>query len=130
MLVYQSTKSHFLGDVENRGIEYDIAKAYLAKTGRYAPDAELRAWRHSLEAMASVLGTDDIAANAGIAVEFGIPQTSKRIDFLISGIGADGSRNKRALMTVNRPALTPMPSASVTTADAVNPGLRRSARRP
>lgn len=93
MLVYQSTKSHFLGDVENRGIEYDIAKAYLAKTGRYAPDAELRAWRHSLEAMAGVLGTDDIAANAGIAVEFGIPQTSKRIDFLISGIGADGSRN-------------------------------------
>ena len=46
LLVYQSTKSHFLGDVENRGIEYDIAKAYLAKTGRYAPDAELRAWRH------------------------------------------------------------------------------------
>ncbi len=43
--------------------------------------------------MAQVLDRDDIAGNAGIAVEFGIPQTSKRIDFLISGIGADGSRN-------------------------------------
>ena len=93
MLVYQSTKSRFLGDVETRGIEYDIAKAYLAKTGRYAPEAELRAWRHSLEAMSKVLDREDIASNAGIAVEFGIPQTSKRIDFLISGIGADGSRN-------------------------------------
>lgn len=93
MLVYQSIKSRFLGEVESRGIEYDIAKAYLSKTGRYAPDAEIRAWRHSLEAMARVLGRDDIAANAGIAIEFGIPQTSKRIDFLISGIGADGSRN-------------------------------------
>ena len=93
MLVYQSTKSHFLGDVESRGIEYSIAKAYLDKTGRYAPDPELRAWRHSLKAMANVLDRDDIAGNAGIAVEFGIPQTSKRIDFLISGIGPDGSRN-------------------------------------
>lgn len=93
MLVYQSIKSRFLGDVESRGIEYDIAKAYLAQTGRYALDAEQRAWRHSLQAMAKVLDRNDIADDAGIAVEFGIPQTSKRIDFLISGIGADGSRN-------------------------------------
>jgi DUF2075 family protein len=93
LLVYQSTKSQFLGDVGSRGIEYAIAKAYLDKTGRYAPDPELRAWRHSLEAMSKVLGNDDIPANAGIAVEFGIPQTAKRIDFLISGIGADGTRN-------------------------------------
>jgi len=93
LLVYQSVKSRFLGDVESRGIEYDIAKAYLARTGRYALDAEQRAWRHSLQAMARVLDRDDIADNAGIAVEFGIPQTAKRIDFLISGLGADGSRN-------------------------------------
>jgi DUF2075 family protein len=93
LLVYQSTKSRFLGDVESRGIEYDIARAYLDRTGRYALDAEQRAWRHSLLAMAKVLDRDDIADNAGIAVEFGIPQTAKRIDFLISGIGADGSRN-------------------------------------
>lgn len=93
MLVYQSTKARFLGDVESRGIEYDIGRAYLDNTGRYALDAEQRAWRHSLQAMAKVLDRDDIADNAGIAVEFGIPQTSKRIDFLISGIGADGSRN-------------------------------------
>lgn len=93
MLVYQSIKSRFLEDVENLGVEYDIAKAYRKKTGRYALDAELRAWRHSLKAMAAVLGRGDIADNAGIAVEFGIPQTSKRIDFLISGVGGDGSRN-------------------------------------
>src|SRR3546814_5237876 len=93
LLVYQSTKSRFLGDVESRGIEYDIARAYLERTGRYALDAEQRAWRHSLLAMAKVLDRDDIADNAGIAVEFGIPQTAKRIDFLISGFGADGSRN-------------------------------------
>ena len=93
MLVYQSTKSHFLGDVESRGIEYDIARSYLQKTGRYAPPAEMRAWRHSLEAMAKVLDGGGIADNAGIGIEFGIPQTAKRIDFLISGIGVDGSRN-------------------------------------
>lgn len=93
LLVYQSTKSHFLGDVESRGIEYDIARSYLQKTGRYAPPAEMRAWRHSLEAMAKVLHGGGIADNAGIGIEFGIPQTAKRIDFLVSGIGVDGSRN-------------------------------------
>src|SRR3546814_1354864 len=93
LLVYQSTKSRFLGDVESRGIEEDSARADLERTGRYALDAEQRAWRHALLAMAKVLDRDDIADNAGIAVEFGIPQTAKRIDFLISGFGADGSRN-------------------------------------
>lgn len=93
MLVYQATKSRFLADFDSRGIEYDIARSYLQKTGHYASQAEVRAWRNSLGAMAKVLGDDDIPDNAGIGVEFGIPQTAKRVDFLVSGIGADGSRN-------------------------------------
>ncbi|KRG39378.1 ATP-binding protein [Stenotrophomonas pictorum JCM 9942] len=91
MIVYQANKSGFIKDIENRGIEYQIARTYLDKTGRYAPDAELRAWRSSLQEMASVLRDDGIPDDTGIGVEFGIPQTSKRIDFLISGSTADGT---------------------------------------
>src|SRR3546814_16056893 len=64
LLVYQSTKSRFLGDVESRGIEYDIARAYLERTGRYALDAENSAWRHPPLAMAKVLARDAIADHA------------------------------------------------------------------
>lgn len=35
--------------------------------------------------MAKVVKTDDIPDNAGIAIEYTIPQTSKRVDFIISG---------------------------------------------
>lgn len=93
MLVYQSSKSRFLEEQADRGIEYSIARAYLQKTGRYAPESELRAWRNSLNAMATVLEDPGIPGRAGIGIEFGIPQTAKRIDFLISGFAEDGSRN-------------------------------------
>lgn len=85
MIVYKATKSDFVRETDERGIEYQIASAYLRKTGRYAPDAEIRAWRNSLVHMADVLRDDGIPSDAGVAVEFGIPQTSKRIDFLLSG---------------------------------------------
>ncbi|WP_407352318.1 DNA/RNA helicase domain-containing protein [Luteimonas sp. R10] len=91
MIVYQATKSRFVQDIDALGIEYQIASAYLKKTGRYAPDAELRAWRGSLKAMASVLRDDGIPDDTGVGIEFGIPQTSKRIDFLLSGHDGDGT---------------------------------------
>lgn len=90
MIVYQASKSEFVRDTDDLGIEYRIAQAYLQRTGRYAPDAEMRAWRHSLRHMADVLRDQGIPADAGVAVEFGIPQTSKRIDFLLSGQDAEG----------------------------------------
>lgn len=89
MIVYKATKSDFVRETDERGIEYQIAAAYLRKTGRYAPDAEVRAWRNSLGHMADVLRDDGIPSDAGVAIEFGIPQTSKRIDFLLSGRDQD-----------------------------------------
>ena len=76
-------------DVASLGIEYQIAQQYLRKTGRYAPEAELRAWRESLRAMADVLDDVAIPVDTGVGIEFGIPQTSKRIDFLLSGRNGD-----------------------------------------
>jgi DUF2075 family protein len=85
VIVYQANKAKFLDDHDNRDIEHVIATRYLECTGRYAPDAEYLAWKNSLGEMAKVLRDPDIPADAGVGVEFGIPQTSKRIDFIISG---------------------------------------------
>lgn len=91
MIVYQATKAQFVKDTDDLGIEYEVARAYLKKTGRYAPEAELRAWRSSLREMAGVLKDEAIPEDAGVGIEFGIPQTSKRIDFLLSGSDASGA---------------------------------------
>ena len=55
MIVYQSTKTQFLDDSDNRKIEDVISSAYVQKTGRYASEAEFRSWRGSLQQMARVL---------------------------------------------------------------------------
>lgn len=89
MIVYQATKARFLEDTDNRDIEDVVATQYLAKTGRYAPDAEFRSWRESLSQMAKVLRDETMPDDMGVGIEFGIPQTSKRIDFILSGHGAE-----------------------------------------
>ncbi|MEE7546280.1 DUF2075 domain-containing protein [Xanthomonas sp. Kuri4-1] len=89
MIVYQSTRSAFLKDSENEAIERIVARGFLQKTGRYAPDAEFRAWRHSLMQMVEVLSDDELPADMGVGIEFGIPYSAKRIDFILSGHDAD-----------------------------------------
>lgn len=91
MIVYQGTKSQFLDDNDDRNIEDVIARAYLKKTGRYAPTGEFRAWQSSLGQMAKVLRDKQIPDDIGVGIEFGIPQTAKRIDFILSGMSADKS---------------------------------------
>jgi uncharacterized protein len=52
---------------------------------------EVRSWRESLERMASVLEDPEIPNDVGVGVEYQVPQTSKRIDFLLSGKSGSGS---------------------------------------
>lgn len=89
MLVYHSNKRGFLDVSDNGFIEEIIASNFLAKTGRYAPESEYRSWKASLSEVAKVLRDPDIPDDIGVGVEFGIPQTSKRIDVMFSGIGDD-----------------------------------------
>ncbi|UNK41359.1 DUF2075 domain-containing protein [Luteimonas sp. S4-F44] len=91
MIVYQSTKQQFLDDSDNRDIEDLIRDAYLRKTGRYASESESRAWHGSLREMARVLRDRQIPNDTGIGVEFGIPQSGKRIDFILSGHAENGT---------------------------------------
>lgn len=85
MIVYQATKTRFLDDNDNRNIEDVINAAYVQKTGRYASDAEFKSWAASLREMSRVLRDPQIPGDIGVGVEFGIPQTAKRIDFILSG---------------------------------------------
>ncbi|MCR5279352.1 MAG: DUF2075 domain-containing protein [Lachnospiraceae bacterium] len=91
MIVYDGLKTDFLSSCENDSIAIEIEENILNKLGKHTPKAEFRAWENSLNYMYKVLNDDDIPADAGIAIEFNIPQTSKRVDFMISGY--DSSEN-------------------------------------
>ena len=86
MIIYQSTKDGFLNDTFGNDIEAVVLGAYQARTGRRVGKAEVRAWKESLLAMAKVLRHESIPDDCGVAIEYVIPQTAKRIDLLLSGI--------------------------------------------
>ncbi|MCR5427960.1 MAG: DUF2075 domain-containing protein [Lachnospiraceae bacterium] len=87
MIVYDGLKSDFLKSCLNDSIAMEIEMNILTKLGRHTPKAEFRSWENSLNYMFKVMNDDGIPNDAGVAIEFNIPQTSKRVDFMISGYG-------------------------------------------
>ena len=87
MLIYEGTKDNFLSSVEQDTIAVEIENNIYERMHRYTAKNEFRAWENSMEYMYKVLNDQDIPSDAGIAIEYNIPQTSKRVDFLISGYG-------------------------------------------
>ena len=84
MLVYEGIKSGFIDDVNlNRIVDkiYDKYKQFFGRTS----ESQLNSWKNSMQYMRGVLDDREIPDNAGVAIEFNIPTTSKRIDFILSG---------------------------------------------
>ncbi len=85
MIIYQANKTQFLDHALRDDIEDIVSRHYGEATGRAVSKSELGAWRNSLLEMAKVLHDDEIPADTGIAIEYQLPQSSKRIDFIIAG---------------------------------------------
>ena len=85
MIVYAGNKTDFMSSVESDSIATEIEQKILEVMGRRTPMSEFRSWENSLAYMYKVLNSEEIPSDAGVAIEYNIPQTSKRVDFLISG---------------------------------------------
>ncbi len=85
MIVYEATKEEFLHDVFEDRLVQSICQNFYKKIG-HVNEKEVRAWDNSMQYMYRVLNDSEIPSNAGVAIEFKIPHTSKRVDFLISGL--------------------------------------------
>lgn len=66
-----------------------ILNEYKRATGHSTGSSEVLSWVNSLQHMERVLQEDEIPENAGVAIEYHIPQSSKRIDFIISGSNSE-----------------------------------------
>ena len=93
MLIYEGTKDNFLSSVEQDTIAAEIESNIYERMHRHTAKNEFRSWENSMEYMYKVLNDQDIPSDAGIAIEYNIPQTSKRVDFLISGYGEKEDAN-------------------------------------
>lgn len=96
MIVYQSTKSLFLDDVLSGEIEQVILRKFKQTFNANTSQQEINSWRNSLHYMSTVLHDRQIPEDAGISIECMIPQTSKRIDFVITG--CDETKKEHAII--------------------------------
>ena len=85
MIVYSATQHEFHQDVLFNRIEEQILDAFKSKLGHSTSHAEIQSWKNSLRYMDYALTHGEIPYDAGIAIEYRIPQTSKRVDFILSG---------------------------------------------
>ena len=93
MIVYEATKKQFLHVHDNDDIEDVILAHYTARTGKRVGRSEMASWRGSLGYMAKVLRDEKLPDDAGLAIELHLPQSSKRIDFTLTGHGEAGEKN-------------------------------------
>jgi SOS-response transcriptional repressor LexA len=63
-----------------------ILETYKRVTGRNTGASEISSWTNSLQFMERVLADESIPGDSGVAIEYHIPQSSKRIDFILTGL--------------------------------------------
>jgi len=85
MLVYSGTKSSFSTDIERGNLAYIIEeklKEYGITSGN---DREFMSWQNSLPQMYFALQQSEVDDDVDVSIEYQIPLTSRRVDFLIGG---------------------------------------------
>jgi uncharacterized protein len=87
MIIYQNTKDAFLDDVLSNNIEHIIHDFFQRKMLQTTSASEIRSWKESLMYMDKVLSDPAIPEDCGVAIEYRIPQTCKRVDFILTGQG-------------------------------------------
>jgi DUF2075 family protein len=92
MLVYNKTKKKFSDDILTNNIHNIVSQQILERTGKKVANNELRSFQNSLQYMDRVLYDNEIPEDCGISIEYHLPQTSKRVDFIVSGT-SEGQEN-------------------------------------
>ena len=96
MIIYQNTKESFINDVISNNIENVIHDFFKLKLGQATTVGEINSWKNSMQYMNNVLMDNEIPNDAGVIIEYQIPQTSKRIDFILTG--QDENENNYAVL--------------------------------
>ncbi|MGZ0710061.1 DNA/RNA helicase domain-containing protein [Coraliomargarita sp. W4R53] len=113
MIIYLEKKSTFRADVFANRIEDKVRDTLKAKAGKSVSESEINSWKNSLRYMDVIVEDPEIPEDTGIAIEFNVPNTSKRIDFILTGKSANGTRTAVIV------ELKQWSNATVTSKDAI-----------
>jgi DUF2075 family protein len=89
MIVYQASKVDFSNDVLNDHIEDKILAAFKKELRHSTSRNEIKSWKNSMQYMDRVINDSEIPDDCGVAIEYQLPQSGKRLDFILTGLGSD-----------------------------------------
>lgn len=89
MIIYENTKTGFIDDVSSGLYVKKIDETLQRKLHRRTGQSEKTSWYNSLRTMKDIVEDSQIPNDAGIAIEYNIPSTSKRVDFILSGYNSN-----------------------------------------
>jgi len=93
MIIYNETSSAFLNHVYENNIGYVLKEKVHAKMNKTISASELRSWENSLPQMAKVLRDADLKKDTHVLLEYKLPSSQKRIDFIVAGQDERGKNN-------------------------------------
>lgn len=85
MIIYADDKQGFMNLLDQDQLADRIRDLVKEKMNRTTGQSEYNSWVNSLQYMGRVLSDNTIPNDVGIAIEYNIPQTGMRIDFMVSG---------------------------------------------
>ena len=92
MIIYSSTKQSFIQDFE-QGVLVKKLHQTLTEKYRRVGESEIHSWQTSLSYMANVMRDFAIPDLAGVAIEYIVPNTQKRVDFIITGLDQENKEH-------------------------------------
>lgn len=89
MIVYAASRSEFSDDVLSNQIADKILAAFQSRLRRKTGKSEFDSWKNSLQYVNNALILAKIPSTAQVGIEYKVPQTSKRLDFVLTGRDED-----------------------------------------
>ncbi len=93
MIIYKNDKIGFINDVRDGLIASKIENEFSKLNFNHNNDSEYKSWANSLNFMRNVIDDSEISNDCQLAIEYQIPLTSKRVDFLIAGVDENNNNN-------------------------------------
>ena len=100
MIVYSGSKMSFQRDAINGVIASRLDNLFSSLGIGRESFSEFNSWKASLPRMALVLSDREIDDNVQVALEYQIPLTSKRIDFMVAG--SDGAKDNIVIVELKQ----------------------------
>ena len=92
MRLYAGSSGQFVEDTVLNQIAGKLKNAFFSYYRYNPPQAEVNSWQNSLRAMAGILQYGDLLDH-GVMLEYQLPLTSRRLDFMVTGKGQSNADN-------------------------------------